>query len=71
MKQENNVVDISNLISRRLQREDEVAYYTEQLEILQARLNQVRHEINLTHAILNLIKKESEHELDFIKRESE
>lgn len=71
MKQESNVVDISKLITRRLQREDEIAYYTDQLQTLNAKLATVRHEINLTHAILDLIKKEAEHELDFIKRESE
>ena len=69
--EENNVIDISKLITSRLQREDEIAYYTYQLETLQAKLNSVRHEINLTHTILNMIKKEAEHELDLIKRESE
>ena len=69
--EENNVIDISKLITSRLQREDEVAYYTYQLEILQAKLNSVRHEINLTHTILNMIKKEAEQELNLIKRDSE
>ena len=60
MEESNNkIIIISDLLKARAQREEELAFYTYQLEILQAKLNSIRHEINLTNVIIKMIKEES------------
>ena len=54
-----NIILISDLLRAKSQREEELAFYTYQLEILQSKLASIRHEINLTNTIINMIKKES------------
>lgn len=55
----NKIIIISDLLKARAQREEELAFYTYQLEILQGKLNSIRHEINLTNVIIKMIKEES------------
>ena len=54
----NKIIVISDLLKARAQREEELAFYNYQLEILQSKLASIRHEINLTNTIINMIKKE-------------
>lgn len=55
----NKIIIISDLLKARAQREEELAFYTYQLEILQSKLNSIRHEINLTNVIIKMIKEEN------------
>ena len=57
------IILISDLLLAKRQREDELAFYSYQLEILQQKLASVRHEINLTNEIIDLIKNEKLEEI--------
>jgi len=49
---------LSDIIDRRLRKQKELAFYAEQKAMLEVKLTQLRHEINLTDKILSLIRKE-------------
>jgi hypothetical protein len=65
------IVIITDLLDSRAKKEEELAFYIHQLEILQAKMNSIRHEINLTTTIIKMIEKEKLFDLkDFFKSNS-
>ena len=61
------IVLITDLLDARARKEEELAFYTYQLEILQAKMNSIRHEINLTTTIIKMIEKEKLYDLDYLR----
>lgn len=55
-----NIIIITDVLEMRKRKEEELAYYQEQLEILTQKMQWVRHEIDVTNHIINLIEKEKE-----------
>ena len=52
------IVQLSDLIDLRKQKEQELKYYTERLEELNKKLYFIRKEVELTNFIIDLIEKE-------------
>ena len=57
------IILISDLLQAKSHREEELAFYSYQLEVLQKKLASIRHEINLTNHIIELIKNEKLEEI--------
>ena len=53
-----SIVIITDVLAMRHRKEEELAYYQEQLEILTQKMTWVRHEIDVTNHIIDLIEKE-------------
>jgi prefoldin subunit 5 len=53
-----NIVIITDVLEMRQRKEEELAYYQEQLEILTQKMQWVRHEIDITNHIIDLIEQE-------------
>jgi hypothetical protein len=53
------IVQLSDLLDLRKQKERELKYYTERLEELNKKLYFIRKEVELTNFIIDLIEKES------------
>ena len=53
-----SIVIITNVLEMRKRKEEELAYYQEQLEILTQKMSWVRHEIDVTNHIIDLIERE-------------
>jgi hypothetical protein len=53
------IVQLSDLLDLRKQKEQELKYYTERLEELNKKLYFIRKEVELTNFIIDLIEKES------------
>ena len=53
-----SIVIITDVLEMRKRKEEELAYYQEQLEILTQKMAWVRHEIDVTNHIIDLIEKE-------------
>ena len=53
-----SIVIITDVLEMRKRKEEELAYYQEQLEILTQKMTWVRHEIDVTNHIIDLIEKE-------------
>lgn len=54
----NNVIIISDVFEMRKRKEEELAYYQTQLQLLQQKMWFVQQEIDVTNHIINLIEKE-------------
>ncbi len=52
------VIVLTDLLDSRARKERELAFYTEQLKELQAKMFWVKHEIDLTTTIIDMIEKE-------------
>ena len=55
-----NIIVISDVLEMRERKEEELAYYQSQLQILQQKMVWVKHEIDVTNHIINLIENEKE-----------
>ena len=65
------IVQLSDLIDLRKQKEQELKYYTERLEELNKKLYFIRKEVELTNFIIDLIEKEKIMDLrELIKNDS-
>ena len=53
-----NIVIITDVLEMKQRKEEELAYYQEQLEILTQKMTWVRHEIDITNHIIDLIEQE-------------
>ena len=53
-----SIVIITDVIEMRKRKEEELAYYQEQLDALMIRMSWVQQEIDLTNHIIELIEKE-------------
>jgi prefoldin subunit 5 len=53
-----SIIIITDVLEMRQRKEEELAYYQEQLEILTQKMTWVRHEIDVTNHIIDLIEKE-------------
>jgi prefoldin subunit 5 len=53
-----NIVIITDVLEMRQRKEEELVYYQEQLEILTQKMQWVRHEIDITNHIIDLIEQE-------------
>lgn len=58
MNSNTNIVIITDVLEMRQRKEEELAYYQEQLEILTQKMQWVRHEIDITNHIIDLIEQE-------------
>lgn len=58
---------ITDLLDAKARKEEELAFYTHQLELLEAKMNSIRYEINLTTTIIKMIEKEKIYNLDYLK----
>lgn len=54
----NNVIIISDVFEMRKRKEEELAYYQTQLQLLQQKMWFVQQEIDVTNHIIDLIEKE-------------
>lgn len=57
-KDSDKILLISDLIEARSRKQDELDFYTYQLEILQSKLTTIRREIEITTTIIKMIEKE-------------
>lgn len=53
-----NIIIITDVIEMKKRKEEELAYYQEQLEILLSKMEWTRKEIDLTEHIIGLIERE-------------
>ena len=53
-----NIIIITDILEMRTRKEEELAFYQEQLEILMQKMQWVRKEIEVTNHIINLIERE-------------
>lgn len=58
MNSNTNIVIITDVLEMRQRKEEELVYYQEQLEILTQKMQWVRHEIDITNHIIDLIEQE-------------
>jgi len=59
-RESNNIVFLEEVIKQKLRKEKELAFYEQELVVLQTRLDFLKSEISLTNLIINLVTSESE-----------
>ena len=53
-----SILLITDILNLRARKEKELAFYTEQKDRLEVRLNFIRHELDLTDLILKMLQRE-------------
>ena len=66
------VIVLTDLLDSRARKEKELAFYADQLKELQAKMFWIKHEIDLTTTIIDMIEKEKMMDFqDYLKRRKE